>query len=1043
MKQLFTLISLFCLGSLLAQHPFKPQLAPARPANIDVDALQFKLDIDEALPTIDRGLENFRFQPQAPISLPAPTGVSWQRDADNGQIIALTGRPVSLPADAQPTIDDAYAYLAAVSQVLGINDVYSELVISQPQKDKHGNVRVRISQQFDGYRVDPADAWLHAVGGKGFNRFVGRLYPSPKTSLNNPQLDGESAKNLVRESYGEAWIELSAAQRKFISGPQLSVETVLIYPENKSGSLVAVLAQKVESRPNLSTHKTTFFSALTGEMIKEYGHVCSLHHHDFSHFKHKMADEVAMSTSSENADAKTATTVMDGPRTTNVRDLYDELITINTYEQSDSFFLLDASRQMFSTGGGQLSGYLLSLDARGGSPQTNSFNPQAGFSLNNTDWSRTAASVHSNAGLAYEYFRQTFGRNSINGVGGNIFSVYNVNNPDGTALDNAFWNGRALFYGNGNQAFQRLPRGRDVAGHEMAHGVIQATADLVYEEQPGALNESFADVFGYLVEAESGDYRIGEDVVNTQVFTSGTMRDMQNPNNGGSGPGDFRWQPAHMNEYRNLPVNSDNDNGGVHINSGIPNRAFYLFASNPNVGDARAAQVYYKALSEILTRSSRFADLRIAIVMAAQMEYGSTVAAAAEAAFDAVGIGGSAGNYTDDLATNPGERFLLVTNPAQNVLALAREDGTIVTNPLAEVDLISKPSITDNGALAVFIDNQNRLRTFNFGTSQLGFLENNPQTIWRNAVISKDGNRLAVTTTDNDNRILIFDFVSGQGQYFTLTNPTTAGGVSTGDVMMADVMEWEPNGEYLMYDAQSRLNDGITYWDIGFLRAWDNSTANFGDGTINKLFSALPDNLSVGNPTYSKNSPYIIAFEKASSTSQTYTLSAANIETGASTDIYQNGRIGYPSYGIGDDRIFLDAFNTNNEAIIASFPMADDKITLSGNGAVVINGGHWVVPFANGTRNLSSSRDLNYEANNGWTVYPTTFENQLNLSADQPGAVKLKKALLTDISGRTLQSFTLPQSSQHQLDINHLPAGSYFLVLQSETGFSTVKLTRK
>jgi Zn-dependent metalloprotease len=91
------------------------------------------------------------------------------------------------------------------------------------------------------------------------------------------------------------------------------------------------------------------------------------------------------------------------------------------------------------------------------------------------------------------------------------YHLINVADDDGSSMGNAFWNGQAMFYGNGDGAFQPLARGLDVAGHEMSHGVIQSTANLEYQGESGALNESFADVFGVLIDRD--DWKIGEDVV--------------------------------------------------------------------------------------------------------------------------------------------------------------------------------------------------------------------------------------------------------------------------------------------------------------------------------------------------------------------------------------------------------------------------------------------------------------------------------------------------------------------------------------------------
>jgi Zn-dependent metalloprotease len=97
-------------------------------------------------------------------------------------------------------------------------------------------------------------------------------------------------------------------------------------------------------------------------------------------------------------------------------------------------------------------------------------------------------SAHYNAGQAFEYFRNTFNRNSINGSGGNVISIINVTDENDGNMDNAFWSQTAMYYGNGDVAFQQLARGLDAAGHEMSHGVIDNTANLEYLSQSGALN---------------------------------------------------------------------------------------------------------------------------------------------------------------------------------------------------------------------------------------------------------------------------------------------------------------------------------------------------------------------------------------------------------------------------------------------------------------------------------------------------------------------------------------------------------------------------
>ena len=137
-------------------------------------------------------------------------------------------------------------------------------------------------------------------------------------------------------------------------------------------------------------------------------------------------------------------------------------------------------------------------------------------------------------------------------------------------------------------------------------------------------------------------------------------------------------------------------------------------------------------------------------------------------------------------------------------------------------------------------------------------------------MISKDATKIAAVTGDLsagefENRIIVFDLVNLVSREFELFNPTfSENNTSTTGVQYADVMEFDFTGENLIYDAFNVLDgvfDQISYWDIGIINVFDNETQQFGDGNIFKLFTGLPEEVSIGNPTFAKNSPNIIAFD--------------------------------------------------------------------------------------------------------------------------------------------------------------------------------------
>ena len=170
----------------------------------------------------------------------------------------------------------------------------------------------------------------------------------------------------------------------------------------------------------------------------------------------------------------------------------------------------------------------------------------------------------------------------------------------GEQFNNAYWNGDQMVFGEGYAA------PLDVTAHELTHAITDRTADLVYQCQSGALNESFSDIFASNVDTD--DWEIGEDLPN------GAIRDMSDPGRFGD--------PAHVDDYDTRPNDGDpaNDHGAVHSNSGIPNHAYYLIVQN--IGRKDAEQVMYRVLTEELGPDSDFEDFRTASLKVARDLFG-------------------------------------------------------------------------------------------------------------------------------------------------------------------------------------------------------------------------------------------------------------------------------------------------------------------------------------------------------------------------------------------------------------------------------------
>ncbi len=237
-----------------------------------------------------------------------------------------------------------------------------------------------------------------------------------------------------------------------------------------------------------------------------------------------------------------------------------------------------------------------------------------------------ADEAYDGAGVTYDLYFEVFGRNSIDDRGMRLDSSVHF----GDHYDNAFWNGSQMVYGDGDgDLFQRFTISVDVIGHELTHGVTAREANLDYQGQPGALNESISDVFGSLVKqrtldqtALEADWLIGEGLFAPKV--SGTaLRSMRAPGTAyddpilGKDP-----QPSHMSGY----IETADDDGGVHLNSGIPNYAFFLAATAIG-GRAweKAGRIWYVALRDRLRHGSDFADAaRLTTAVAADLHGASS-----------------------------------------------------------------------------------------------------------------------------------------------------------------------------------------------------------------------------------------------------------------------------------------------------------------------------------------------------------------------------------------------------------------------------------
>jgi len=300
------------------------------------------------------------------------------------------------------------------------------------------------------------------------------------------------------------------------------------------------------------------------------------------------------------------------------------------------------------------SGYRLRQTVSGGGVETYSLNNGTNYNSatditsgsSNFTGDQTANQAHWGAERTYDYYMSTHGRNSYNNSGGVIRSYVHYSNN----YVNAYWDGSRMTYGDGDGSSYGPLVSLDICGHEITHGVTEYSANLVYQKESGALNESFSDIFGECIEnyaRGNNDWLMGDDI---GIGGSGALRSMSNPNQFGDPDtyGGTNWinpncSPSQFNDYC-----------GVHTNSGVQNKWFYILAAGESgtndigssysvtgLGLTKAARIAYRNLTVYLTSSSTYAAARAGAIQSAIDLYGadSPEVIATTNAWYAVGVG--------------------------------------------------------------------------------------------------------------------------------------------------------------------------------------------------------------------------------------------------------------------------------------------------------------------------------------------------------------------------------------------------------------------
>lgn len=513
--------------------------------------------------------------------LAQPTDKTWNENANVPIFVKEKFAEKRTSSNASNALD----YLEENEKKTGLKNPKKNLKQKETEKDSLGMTHVRFSQTINGVPVEGAEVVVHYSENDELVSVNGSHFPG---------VEEEAIDTTPSESVMKA---VQAAKKAVEAPEQLEYDPVselVVYPFDGENHLAyKVNVNFLGEKPG---NWFVFVNANSGEVIDQYN---AIMHADDIHQSvgtGVLGDQRKIHTTKENQSG-----------------------------QGTVFSLSDESHE-------GLEG-IYTFDANDGEIMTH----------HSASWKdeylRPGVDAHYNSEQVYEYFHDEHDRNSLDDNGMAIISYVHY----GDNYNNAFWNGRQMTYGDGDGLFMvPLSAGLDVAAHEMTHGVISNSANLQYRFQSGALNESFADIFGTLVDAD--DWEVGEDIMGPDAKEDGrvSLRSLSDPSKYpvnadyvpyGNGEGKY---PSHMDEFYDLPRSLDN--GGVHINSSITNHAAYLIGEE--IGKEKLGQIFYRTLTVYLTPTSNFSDARKAAIQSAVDLYGegSAEAAATADGFDSVGI---------------------------------------------------------------------------------------------------------------------------------------------------------------------------------------------------------------------------------------------------------------------------------------------------------------------------------------------------------------------------------------------------------------------
>ncbi len=503
-------------------------------------------------------------------------------DETTGCVATIDG-DVTSPSNRDP-LEITLDFMEEYSSLFRIENPREEFVVASEKSDDFGKIHLKLNQVWKQIPVWGAQIGVHLNSDGSIYYINGGYYPSPDIEVKHSLTEEQGVNSAVQHytDLGGSPVKSSDAE-------------LMIYPVD--GKEFKVAWHITIQGENIMDGWEYFVDANTGEILY-----------------------------------RITTIRYDGPVEGSGTDSHGSVRTLHLYQMGSEYYLIDATKPMFSPPVDDLNGVIGTYDF---GHTTESFSLIT--STSTTVGDVAAVDLHYVFSEIYDFYYEIVERNSWNNSGITIRPCCHF----AENYNNAFWAGaenNIFVFGDGDgEHFSVLTGGFDVCCHEFQHAVTEGSANLIYHNQPGALNEAYSDIAASVFDP---DWEIGEDIY-TPSISGDALRYMDNPTRADL--------PAHMRDFRYLPDTEEGDWGGVHINMSIPSLAFVnMVDDDPHFSRDDAFKVWYRALAVYLTNSSDFADGRDGVLRAAEDIYGDEanwddIECGIQNAFYSVGIGEECG----------------------------------------------------------------------------------------------------------------------------------------------------------------------------------------------------------------------------------------------------------------------------------------------------------------------------------------------------------------------------------------------------------------